>query len=255
LLVPAAFLKHRGPVQPDHDLVAQNLEQLKIVLAEGTAVMTIVRAHRADHDAGGAERNHGNGAKRDGDIWRLVAPGIGVHVVRDQCRPMGYHPPEERLVDRDQPARHHLERPRSRGHPQESTLLHHKGDSPTLGLEQVGRGMGYLVDEAGKLGPRKHGRREVAEPLELAVAGGCRTQCLAQGLATRPRESVAPAQGGEGEERRDHRECEPEPMCLKGEIDAEPSHDNGHAGEHPGHVQPAPLNAPDSREASGAHSA
>ena len=113
--------------------------------------------------------------------------------------------------------------------------------------------MGYLVHQAGKLSPCKHGRREVAEPLELAVAGGGRTQGLTQGLASRPGEIVAPAQGSQGEERRDQWEGQPEPVSLKREVDAEPSHDHRHAGQHPGYIQPAPVSSADSREDPGAH--
>ena len=58
-LVAAALLQHRGAVEADDHLVAQGLEQLEVVVAEGPAVAPVVDAHGADDHAGGAERHDG----------------------------------------------------------------------------------------------------------------------------------------------------------------------------------------------------
>ena len=64
-LVAAAFLQHGGAVEADHHLVAQDLEQLQVVVAEGPPIAPVVDADGADGDAGGAERNHRGGLQRE----------------------------------------------------------------------------------------------------------------------------------------------------------------------------------------------
>ena len=63
-LVAAALLQHRCAVESDDHLVAQDLEQPEVVVAEGLPVAPVVDAHGADGHAGGPKRDHRRGLER-----------------------------------------------------------------------------------------------------------------------------------------------------------------------------------------------
>ncbi len=84
---------------------------------------------------------------------------------------------------------------------QEAPLLHHQGYGTALGLEQVGRRLGHLLDQAVNIGAGQQRARQVAEALQLAIAAIGPGQGGAERLLLRLGQLAHMAKGHQGQER------------------------------------------------------
>ena len=181
-----------------------------------------------------------DGAQREVETRHLVAARIGVHVVGDERRAVVTTAPSSEPSTGTRRPLVTGERAGRRGHPEEAALLDHQRDAAALRLEQVRPRRRRPPAADGELAAGEQRRGDVAEPLQLAVAGGRRGQRVAQGGAPAPGAGIAGPERREGEPRRREREDDAEPVAVEGEVDADPAHHEGDAGQQPRHVDPWP---------------
>ncbi len=135
ILLAAALLEDVSPVESDHDLVAEGLQQVDIGVVEGPTVPAVECGEDADHHAGGAEGHGGEGGQ-----WQLgdrEVARIGVHVRRDQRGLIGHHRAKKRVIHRQQLVTGDHDRPCPRHDPDEAPLLDHETDGRTLAGQQI----------------------------------------------------------------------------------------------------------------------
>ena len=245
-LVAPALRQHRGPVQSYHHLVAQNLQQLQVVLAEGLAVPAIVDAHRANHEAGGAERDDGAGLHRHRESLGCEAPRVGLHIIRDQRGVLSYRPPDQGAFHRYQHPHRLLHRAGRRFDLEEPSLFHHQGHRTPLRFEQLTRRLGYFLHQAVEIGAGKQGPGQVAQPFELAISPVGSGQRGAERRLLRLRQLAHVAEGDQGQQRGHRGEQQADPVVPADEPHPEPGDDDGDTGDGPGVGQSSPpaLDAP-----------
>ena len=238
-LVATALGQHRGPVQSNHDLIAQDLEQLQVVVAEGPAVPPVVNAHRADGDAGGAQGDDRGGLQGNRDAGGEVAPGIGVHIIRDQRGVLGDSPSDQRLIHRNEQPHGRLERTRGRHQPEESALLDDQGHPAAFGLEQIGRRLSDLLDQAVQVRSGQQRSGQMAQPLQLSISAIGLGQRGPQAFLLNFRKLPEMAEGDEGQEGGHRGEQQPHRIVPPDQPQAQPRDDDRDARDGAG-IRPAP---------------